>query len=70
MVVVSVGSLMVGLGYVVAAWRVWWWWRDGVPLRVLLGMVPLSMWYAVTEHLARWCGSPSAWNETFFAQMR
>ena len=56
---------MVGLGCVVAGGRVWWCWRDGVSLRVLLGVVPWGVWFAVTEHSplraeqSRWSGSPS-----------
>ena len=48
-------ALMMGLGCVVAGGRVWWWWRDGVSLRVLLGVVPWGVWFAITEH------SPSGW---------
>ena len=56
---------MVGLGCVVAGGRVGWWQRDGVSLRVLLGVVPLGVWFAVTEHSplraarAQWSDSPS-----------
>ena len=38
---------------------------DGVSLRVVLGVVPLGVWFAITEHSplqvarARWSGSPS-----------
>ena len=46
------------------------WWRvgvlgGGVSLRVVLGVVPLGVWFAITEHSllrvarARWSGSPS-----------
>ena len=48
-----------------SGWRVWWWWRDGVSLRVLLGDVLLGVWFAVTEHSplraarVRLSGSPS-----------
>ena len=48
------------------------WWRvgvhgdgDGVSLRVVLGVVTLGVWFAITEHSAlrvaraRWSGSPS-----------
>ena len=48
------------------------WWRvgvhgggDGVSLRLVLGVVPLGVWFAITEHSplrvarARWSGSPS-----------
>ena len=48
-----------------ASGRVWWWWRHGVSLRVLLGEVPSGVWFPMTEHsplrAARdwWSGSPS-----------
>ena len=54
-----------GRGVCGGGWRVWWWWRDGVPLRVLLWVVPLGAWFLVTEHSpfwaarALWSGSPS-----------
>ena len=48
------------------------WWRvgvygggDGVSLRVVFGVVPLGVWFAITEHSplrvaqALWSGSPS-----------
>ena len=56
-------ALMMGLGCVVAGGRVWWWrWcviAGGV------GVVPLGVWFAITEHSplrvarARCSGSPS-----------
>ena len=58
-------ALMMGLGFVVAGGRVWWWWQDGVSLRVLLGVVPLDVWFVITEHSPlraaqpQWSGSPS-----------
>ena len=55
-------ALLVGLGCVVAGWRVWWWWRDGVSLRVLLAVIPWGVWFAVTEHSAPSGGAgPVVW---------
>ena len=68
-VVVVVAGLLGGCG--VGGWFCVWWrvgvlgGGDGVSLRVVLGVVPLGLWFAITEHSplrvarARWSGSPS-----------
>ena len=68
-VVVVVAGLLGGCG--VGGWLCVWWrvgalgGGAGVSLRVVLGVVPLGVWFAITEHSplrvarARWSGSPS-----------
>ena len=68
-VLVVVAGLLGGCG--VGGWLCVWWrvgvlgGGDGVSLRVVLGVVPLGVWFALTEHSplrvarARWSSSPS-----------
>ena len=65
-VVVVVAGLLGGCG--VGGWLCVWWrvgvlgGGDGVSLRVVLGVVPLGVWFAITEHsplrVARGPGGP------------
>ena len=57
-VVVVVAGLLGGCG--VGGWLCVWWrvgapgGGDGVSLRVVLGVVPLGVWFAITEPSGRW----------------
>ena len=48
LVVVSVGGPCGGPRVCDCVWACMVWWRDGVSLRVLPGVVPLGVWFAIT----------------------